>query len=94
VARSKKNKTWTPDFLDSLCRKDHAETAVVYEKWFSDSLLHRWTKVATWQIPNNVICGDDTVSFFAIGVGQGGGLKKNLQQFEPQLPAGVVVKYY
>jgi hypothetical protein len=94
VARSRKKGYWTPEFLDSLCRKDGAATAVLYEKWFSDSLLQRWTKVATWQIRDNVICGDDTVSFYAIGDGKGPELKNNLREFEKRLPAGVVVKYY
>jgi hypothetical protein len=94
VARSRKRGQWTPVFLDSLCRAEHAGTAVLYEKWFSDSLLHHWTKVATWHIGNNVICGDDTVSFFSIRAADGPVLKKNLQEFEPRLPAGVTVKYY
>jgi len=94
VARSKKGGYWTPGFLDSLCGAQHAGTAIVYEKWFSDSLLHRWTKVATWGIANNVICGDDTVSFFSIRPADAPVLKKNLQEFEPRLPAGVLVKYY
>jgi hypothetical protein len=94
VARSRKKGYWTPDFLDSLCRENRAEAAVLYEKWFSDSLLRRWTKVATWQIRNNVICGDDTVSFFSIEKEKGPLLKKNLQEFEGRLPAGVTVRYY
>jgi hypothetical protein len=93
VARSKKGGYWTPDFLDSLCRSEHVGAAVLYDKWFSDSLLHRWTKVASWQIRNNVICGDDSVSFYAIG-GDGSGLKRNLQTYEARLPAGVTVRYY
>jgi hypothetical protein len=94
VARSKKGGYWTPGFLDSLCRAGNAGTAIVYEKWFSDSLLRRWTKVATWGIANNVICGDDTVSFFSIRPADVPVLKRNLQEFAPLLPAGVSVKYY
>ncbi|HVS96961.1 MAG TPA: hypothetical protein VHE54_10755, partial [Puia sp.] len=94
VARSRKSGRWSPAFLDSLCRAQHAGTAVLYEKWFNDSLLHRWTKVATWGIANNVICGDDTVSFFSIRPADAPSLKNNLEAFEKQLPAGVTVKYY
>ena len=94
VARSRKSGRWSPAFLDSLCRSQHAETAVLYEKWFSDSLLHRWTKVATWGIANNVICGDDTVSFFSIRPSDAPALRSNLEAFQKQLPAGVTVEYY
>lgn len=94
VARSRKSGRWNPGFLDSLCRAQGAGTAVFYEKWFNDSMRNRWTKVATWRIANNVICGDDSVSFFAIRSADAPVLKGHLQSFEKQLPAGVEVKYY
>ena len=94
VARSRKSGHWNPGFLDSLCRAQGAGTAVFYEKWFNDSMRNRWTKVATWRIGNNVICGDDSVSFFSIRPADAPGLKGNLQAFEKRLPAGVEVKYY
>jgi hypothetical protein len=94
VARSRKSGRWNPGFLDSLCRAQGARTAVFYEKWFNDSMRDRWTKVATWRIPNNVICGDDSVSFFAIRPADASSLRGNLQAFEKQLPAGVEVRYY
>jgi hypothetical protein len=94
VARSRKNKYYTPDFLDSLCKASHAKLAIVYQTWFSDSLLNRWTKVASWQIQNNVICGEDRVYFFAVDGIDAPVLKKNLRKFERTLPASVSVRYY
>jgi hypothetical protein len=94
VARAKKKGYWTADFLDSLCRSRRVRIAVLYDKWFSDSLLNRWTKVAIWQIRNNVICGDDSVSFFAVGRENAPALRRNLQEYEARLPAGVTVRYY
>ena len=94
VARSRKNQYWTPDFLDSLCKGSHAKLAIVYKTWFSDSLLSRWTKVASWQIQNNVICGEDRVYFYAIDPSSVTGLKKNLEAFAPGLPGTVSVSYF
>jgi hypothetical protein len=94
VARSRKSGRWNPGFLDSLCRAQHVGTAVFYEKWFNDSMRLRWTKVATWRIQNNVICGDDSVSFFSIRAADAPVLKGHLEDFEKQLPAGVEVRYY
>jgi hypothetical protein len=94
VARSRKNQYWTPDFLDSLCKASHAKFAIVYKTWFSDSLLNRWTKVASWQIQNNVICGEDRVYFYAIDPSSAAGLKKNLKAFAPGLPGTVSVSYF
>lgn len=93
VARSRRQGRWTPEFLDSLARSRGVPIAIVYDSWFPPALLRRWTKVATWQIRNNVICGDDTVSFYAIDPLQSEALLRNLQAFAPGLPAGVVVRY-
>lgn len=94
VTRSKKEHSWTPDFLDSLCRQKKVELAIIYDSWFSDSLTKKWDKVATWQIQNNVICGDSIVSFYSLKPFSKDLLKQRLKQFEPQLPPTVGVKYY
>lgn len=94
VARSRKGNYWTPEFLDSLCQKRNVRIAIVFDSWFSDSLLSRWKKVATWQISNNVICGDDTVSFYAVEKGEEVLLRKDLEAFSRELPGDVRVKYF
>jgi hypothetical protein len=50
--------------------------------------------VGIWQIRDNVICGDDSVSFFGVGSADAPELKKDLREYEPRLPAGVTVRYY
>ncbi len=94
VARSRKNNYWTPAFLDSLSRSEKAPIAIVFDSWFSDSLLGRWNKVATWTIPDNVICGDSVVSFYAIDPAGKGYLKQSLEAYQKELPWGVNVHYY
>ena len=93
VTKSRKENYWTADFLDRLCKKRNVKVAIVYDSWFSDSLLKRWKKVATWQIRNNVICGDDTVSFYVTDKTQESALKKNLQEYQQSLPKDVMVEY-
>jgi hypothetical protein len=66
VARSRKGGYWKPAFLDSLVRSRQVKLAIVFDEWFDPQLLQRWTKVGTWQISDNVICGSDIVSFYAI----------------------------
>ena len=94
VARSRKNKYWTPAFLDSLTSSEKAPVAVVFDSWFSDSLLNRWNRVATWTIPNNVICGDSVVSFYATGVENRAYLRQSLEAYQKDLPQAVSVRYY
>jgi hypothetical protein len=93
IARSKKGKYWTPVFLDSLVRKKQVKMIMVYDEWFDQDLLNRWKKVATWQVPDNVILGGDTVSFYVINEEDGAALKQKLQQYQPSLPAVVNVVY-
>jgi hypothetical protein len=94
VARSRKGGYWTPAFLDSIARKNKVQLAVVYDSWFDSSLLKKWNKVATWQIQNNVICGDDLVSFYAVERSAVPLLKLSLQAYQPSLPNSVAVRYY
>jgi len=94
VARSKRNHTWTPSFLDSLSRVNNVRVAIVYDSWFAPDLLKRWTKVGTWTIPQNVICGDETVSFYAIDPSETDSLRQKLQEWAPSLPAEVKAAYY
>ena len=87
VARSKRGHYWTPSYLDSLSRAKQVRLAVVYDSWFDPALLARWTKVGSWTIPQNVICGDSTVSFYAIDPGFSDSLRTQLRNaFAPDLP--------
>ncbi|MEP6466681.1 MAG: hypothetical protein ABJB05_10270, partial [Parafilimonas sp.] len=94
VAKAKKDNYDTPAFLDSLTNSDHVNIAIVYDSWFDSSLLRNWQKVATWQIQNNVICGDATVSFYALKPENETSLKTNLAAFQKALPKDITVKYY
>ena len=94
VTRSKKQHYWAPEFLDSLCRANQVQTAIIYDVWFTDSLTRKWSKAATWQIQNNVICGDSKVSFYSLDSSSKNTLQQKLKEFESQLPASVEIKYY
>jgi hypothetical protein len=94
VAKAKKKNYWTPAFADTLIHQHHTKLAILYDTWFDPALLHRWTKVACWHNQHNVVLGDDSVSFFAIDPKDTGTLRKNLEAYQPLLPADVGVSYY
>lgn len=94
VAKAKKDNYNTPDFLNTVAKNNNVKFAIVYDSWFDSSLLNNWKKIATWQIENNVICGDATVSFYAIKQNSDSLLKTNLSAYQQQLPKDVTVKYY
>lgn len=94
VSKSRKHKYWNADFLDSLSKQEGVKVAVIYDSWFNNSFKNKWQKIATWQIPDNVVCGDDIVSFYAVDPLHASDLKSNLMTYQKKLPAEVEVRYY
>jgi hypothetical protein len=95
IARSRKENYWTAAFIDSFVKKQNTTLAIIYDSWFHPSPGTFWTKIGTWQISNNVVCGDDLVSFYAVDAAAADELRKNFRWYsEHQLPRTVMVKYY
>jgi hypothetical protein len=93
VARSKKGGYWTSEFLEEMGKKKGVKMAVLYDSWLGASLPKGWKRVGTWKIQNNVVCGDDTATFYATTENEKEGLAQRLRSYEPSLPPGVEVKY-
>ena len=68
------------------------QIALVYDSWFQIPV--EWIKVGEWQIIDNVVCGDDTVSFYAVDPRVAAGLIENLHAFGPRLPGNVIQRGY
>ena len=94
IARRRKEGLWAPVFLDSFSKKNKVKLAVIYDSWFNNGLQPYWKKIATWQVPDNVVLGDDTVSFYAVDSTGSEEIRRNLVDFEKQLPVAVKVRYY
>ena len=70
------------------------EIAVIYDHWFP-LIPNYFIKVGEWTIRDNVICGGDTVSFYAIGLKNKSKLKKSLIDYNRNnLDKDVEFKYY
>jgi hypothetical protein len=80
--------------MDWLSKKDSIKIAIVYDFIIDPRLLSNWVKVANWKIPNNVACGDDNVTFYAVRKNAASELKQNLVGFQKYLPSDIVVTYY
>jgi len=76
--------------LQRIVKEKDVKIAILYESWFK--LPKIWKKVGEWRIFNNVVCGDDKVSFFAVDTSEFDKLKRNLKEFSSRLPLGVVQK--
>jgi hypothetical protein len=91
VANSKLKGYYTPDFLNKFSNQQQVKIAIVYDSWFDSTLLNNWKKIAVWKISNNVICGSDEVSFYAVDPAAADTLRENLKAFRHHLPADVLI---
>ena len=64
--------------------------AVVYDRYLKHIIPDHWFKAGEWRIQNNVICGDDKVTFYASDELQNNLLVQNLRHFSDQLPESVI----
>ena len=79
--------------IAGLSRQAEARIAIVYDFWYGGEvggLPPEWTRVGQWTIPNNVIAGGETVSFYAPDPSEVPHLIQCLREFSTQLPRGVI----
>ena len=64
----------------------------MYESWFSKlgGIPYEWIKAGEWKIPDNFICGDDKVSFYAVTPEERNMLENNLKKYSNELPESVI----
>lgn len=93
VARARRSKAFTTDSIRAVVEGYNPRIAVLYESWFTDEMVlpSEWVQVRSWRIANNIVCGDDVVSFYAIDTSAVDLLKLQLKEFEQGLPATVAV---
>jgi hypothetical protein len=93
IARLRIDRRLSATSIQDVIDRDGAEVAIIYESWFAGDLafFRGWTRVATWSIRDNVVCDDDTVSFFARTTDVGATLKQRLERFRGVLPPAVTV---
>jgi len=79
--------------VKDFARSEGIAIAILYDRWFTqegNSLIPpEWIKIGQWKIMHNVVCGSDTVSFYAVHPGAEGPLRENLRSFSSRLPADV-----
>ena len=92
VVRMKQQHGWSPLYADSLSKKDGIRVAIVAEPWFSANQLPKWTRIASWDIPDGHRA--EKITFYAINQYDTTRLRQNLQNYQHLLPSTVSVSYY
>lgn len=94
VGAARREGSYTTETMRKLAGEENVAIAIVFDRWFPAgtqlALPREWERIASWKISRNVISGDDTVSFYAIGASQKPILLENLRNFSGQLPPDVI----
>jgi hypothetical protein len=93
VLQLKMEGSYTTQQIYQLSRTKDVTIAIVYEPWFRLENLQgvpsEWKKVGVWKINDNIVCGCDVVSFYAVKTSEQEHLMHNLHLFSSMLPKSV-----
>jgi len=77
-------------YLSNLAQTHHTELAIIYDVKYVGRVPDEWIRIAQWTIPEVIIAGDNTVSFYAINPDITDTLRDNLDAYTELLPDGVI----
>ena len=92
VFQEKRHGELSPQAIAHWTDSLNVRVAIVYDSWFDDGLQFpsSWVKVGQWHIRHNVVCGSETVSFYATDSAETSYLAEHLRQFASELPVEVI----
>jgi hypothetical protein len=90
VAAARRKHTYQVGDVDRLSKQSGTRIAIIYDGWFPGKVPRAWVRVGRWTIQNNIICGTDTVSFYAVDPAEAQHLSECLTDFSTRLPADVI----
>jgi len=90
VANAKLKNNYSTAVIDSISLINDTKIAIVYDSWYYlyGGLPRNWVKVGQWKVLNNVVCGSDVVTFYAIDPSYADYLTKSFFEFSQKLPSG------
>ncbi len=91
VANAILENRFEPQQIAGLANANNVKIAVVYDRWFAifGGVPSQWVKVGEWHIPDNVVCKDDKIAFYAVAPSEAGNLAEHLREFSPRLPKDI-----
>jgi hypothetical protein len=93
IYRLKELREFNTERVLRLCDAKHVNIVVAYAVWLEFEGLsgyqREWKQVGAWKIANNVVCGSNIVSFYAVRTAEELPLIQSLRSFSTTLPPGV-----
>jgi hypothetical protein len=97
VAQAKQAGSWEQKrsaILQAQALYAGADVAVLYDSWFGNGadIPADWVREESWIINDNIVCGSDTVTWYATSDAAAKRLHERLHAFHAQLPPTVTVR--
>ncbi|MDX9702213.1 MAG: hypothetical protein RBU23_04110 [Candidatus Auribacterota bacterium] len=93
TAKLRMGRKYNVKTIEEIAESYGVKIAVVYDTWFPH-FPESWVKAGEWIITDNYICGNDTVSFYAVNPNEGVRLSEALKLFSPSLPPDVRYRFF
>lgn len=90
VAKLRMKNLFDTQKIQDLAIENDVKIAIIYDNWFTEGMPSDWIVVGQWTIPNNSVCGGDTVTFYATDSEEERKLKQNLKIFSSSLPKDII----
>jgi hypothetical protein len=90
VAQARRDHQYQGAEIAHFCQQAQIKIAIIYDVWFRGAVPPEWVRVGTWTIPNNLVAGDDTVTFYAVDPLEAPRLAQCLLDFSVELPPDVI----
>ncbi len=93
ISKIRREGNFDSGIIREITQKEDVKIAIVYDSWFDEEggsiLPSEWIKTGRWKISNNIIAGDDVVSFYAVSRIEAQRLEGFLKQYSQSLPSDV-----
>jgi len=90
VAALRRKGNYQVSDIERIAKNSGVRIAIIYDSWFPGRVPPSWVRIGRWTIQNNVICGGDTVSFYAVDPAESAHLSESLGDFYTRLPPEVI----
>jgi len=94
AARAKLHRSYSTATVRNVVRNRKCRIAILYEHWFDGEegpkLPSTWIECGQWTIKGNLVCGGETITFYAIQPNERDALLRSLRAYAPKLPRSVL----
>jgi len=96
ISKLRRSGNFTEQSIMEITAKNKVRIAIVYDSWFEEDgsviLPKEWIKAGEWKITDNIIAGDDVISFYSLNSLEESLLESNLRNYSSKLPKTIIQK--